>query len=773
MAWKKVIVSGSNAELANLTATGTDIKLTNLPTGSSENVVLVDSSTGAIKRIAMSSVTGANTTYSINSSTSGDNANINITGSDGSTDTVTLAAGNNVTITQATDTITIASTNDYVHPTQSTITVDQTALQTIDGISVNSLGHVTAITSQAIQTATTGQVGVVQLSDATGSTSTSLAATANAVSGAYAAAATAQAAADAVSGLSAAEITQLGNIDSVTISNTQWGYLGAADQAINQAASPTFAGVTSGGTISGSTVNAVSASFNDLTVTGSATMTGALTFNGVNFTETAIGTITGSNTFGTNGGGNAQTFYGNSAFNDGNVTISGSLILTNNDLAVQYGGTGLSTVTTGHVLLGNGTSPLSTLDATADSTFLVGNGATMVAESGATLRTSIGVGTGDTPQFTGLDLGGTDATLTRNSAGDLNIEGNIIYRAGGTTVPITDGGTGLSTLPTGLLVGAGTGTITAKTIGIANDNIVEIDDADAANGDYAKFTDNGLEGRDASEVRTDLGLGTIYSSDVATTSSQISNNTASNAAIPTAGQIYEYIAAQNYGIGTGDITSITAGNGLTGSSLSSGDAILNVVGGNGITANADDIALDADLTTVTSIRNNSLVVGSATGQDQINFGSPGNVKIQTNNVDRVTVDDNGVTIANKLTVSGDLQVDGTTTTVNSTVVEIDDAFISLGANAAAANIDSGIIFGARDSGGTTVQGDSLFWDGDYSGNDGRLAIDHGVAVGATTATAEYYLAGVIEGDATAATNALANHKGNIRIDGGEIYIYAT
>ena len=49
-----------------------------------------------------------------------------------------------------------------------------------------------------------------------------------------------------------------------------------------------------------------------------------------------------------------------------------------------------------------------------------------------------------------LDLGVgplvIDATLSRHSAGDLQIESNIIYRAGGTDVPIADGGTGASTL---------------------------------------------------------------------------------------------------------------------------------------------------------------------------------------------------------------------------------------------------------------------------------------------------------------------------------------
>ena len=45
-----------------------------------------------------------------------------------------------------------------------------------------------------------------------------------------------------------------------------------------------------------------------------------------------------------------------------------------------------------------------------------------------------------------IELGhATDTTLSRVSSGDVNIEGNIIYRAGGTDVAIADGGTGAST----------------------------------------------------------------------------------------------------------------------------------------------------------------------------------------------------------------------------------------------------------------------------------------------------------------------------------------
>jgi len=45
-----------------------------------------------------------------------------------------------------------------------------------------------------------------------------------------------------------------------------------------------------------------------------------------------------------------------------------------------------------------------------------------------------------------------------------------------------------------------------QTIGIADDNLVEIDHAAVADDDYAKFTVNGLEGRSYAEVKEDLSL---------------------------------------------------------------------------------------------------------------------------------------------------------------------------------------------------------------------------------------------------------------------------
>ncbi len=48
------------------------------------------------------------------------------------------------------------------------------------------------------------------------------------------------------------------------------------------------------------------------------------------------------------------------------------------------------------------------------------------------------------------------------------------------------------------------GNVSAVSMGIADNNVVQIDDADAANSDFAKFTTVGLEGRSYTEVMADL-----------------------------------------------------------------------------------------------------------------------------------------------------------------------------------------------------------------------------------------------------------------------------
>jgi hypothetical protein len=160
----------------------------------------------------------------------------------------------------------------------------------------------------------------------------------------------------------------------------------------------------------------------------------------------------------------------------GDITIEGNAVYRagGTDVPVTDGGTGASSLTDGGVLLGSGTGAVTAMSVLGDSEMIVGDGSgDPVAESGATLRTSVGVGTGDSPQFTGIELGhATDTTIVRSGSGDITIEGNAVYRAGGTDVPVADGGTGASTLTDGgVLLGSGSGAITAMSV-LSDGNVV-------------------------------------------------------------------------------------------------------------------------------------------------------------------------------------------------------------------------------------------------------------------------------------------------------------
>ena len=175
------------------------------------------------------------------------------------------------------------------------------------------------------------------------------------------------------------------------------------------------------------------------------------------------------------------TAFGSSGHaHDGTTGNGPTLSLTaavTGTLPVANGGSGATTLTDGGVLLGSGTGAVTAMSVLANSEMIVGDGTTdPVAESGATLRTSIGVGTGDSPQVTGIELGhATDTTITRSSAGVLAVEGNVMYHASGTDIPVTDGGTGVSTLTDGgVLLGSGTGAITA--MGVLSDGQIIVGD---------------------------------------------------------------------------------------------------------------------------------------------------------------------------------------------------------------------------------------------------------------------------------------------------------
>jgi len=109
---------------------------------------------------------------------------------------------------------------------------------------------------------------------------------------------------------------------------------------------------------------------------------------------------------------------------------------------------------------------------------------------------------GDAGQYIKTDGDGNLSFDTPVGAGDMlkstydSDEDGIIDPEAGGTGKDSSAWTGIPKIAAGVW--------NAATVGIADDNVVEIDDADAADNDYAKFTANGLEGRSYAEVRSDL-----------------------------------------------------------------------------------------------------------------------------------------------------------------------------------------------------------------------------------------------------------------------------
>ena len=233
------------------------------------------------------------------------------------------------------------------------------------------------------------------------------------------------------------------------------------------------------------------------------------------------------------------------------------------------------------------------------------------------------------------------------------------------------------------------------------------------------------------------------------------------------------ISIKDGGVDADALAAAVAGNGLTGG----GGSALAVGAGTGISVNANDVAVTAAQTAITSLINSSLTkIGTDAAQEYVDFSTSNEVNVKVNNTERLSVTATGVditgnaTVSSDLTVSGNLTVAGTTTEVQTANLNVEDKFILLNSGSSTATDESGIIFGG--SGGTALTGSALIWNGDYNSNDGRAAIAHTVAGSSTTATVAYYVGGVFDGNSSDAATAKADHRGNIRVDSSDdIYIY--
>jgi len=167
---------------------------------------------------------------------------------------------------------------------------------------------------------------------------------------------------------------------------------------------------------------------------------------------------------------------------------------------------------------------------------------------------------------------------------------------------------------------------------------------------------------------------------------------------------------------------LTAGNGLTGGGDISSNRSFAVGAGTGVTVNANDVAIGQDVAT------------------------SANVTFAT------------VTTTGDVTIAGDLSVQGTQTSVNTANLLVEDRFIL--ANSGSATGDGGLIVQTE----SAYSGSAFAWDD----SEGRWGFQIGTKLGqnATAVVPDAYVSSVVTSD-----DSTYQKNGNIRVQGGEIYIY--
>lgn len=234
------------------------------------------------------------------------------------------------------------------------------------------------------------------------------------------------------------------------------------------------------------------------------------------------------------------------------------------------------------------------------------------------------------------------------------------------------------------------------------------------------------------------------------TSIDLSKNELQNAVIqnagtppsgPSLGQIYFSTAASENKLyiydGTqwepidGDIQSVTAGAGLTGSAVA-GDVTLNIGQGNGITVAADAISVNAEPTQFSFSSGILTISTGAIGSDELAAtGVTADTYGSSTAIPVITIDDDGritsastQSISTTLSIAGDTGTDGIALGSDTlTFTGGDGITTAVGTNAVTIDVDSTVV---RTSGDQTIAGNKTF--------SNNIIINGDLTVSGTTTT---------------------------------------